>query len=96
MSIEMQPPRPRKDAPFTLLVRVLDPAGNAVPDASVHGVVTLSTADRGRQELDFTNAGGGLYRAQTKVSVAGAWEVLLTARRGNDRVLQYTPFQVAP
>ena len=80
----MQPPRPRKGAPFTLLVRVLDPAGNPVADATVHGSVSLSTADRGRQELEFTNGGDGLYRAQTKVSVAGAWEVWLTARRGSD------------
>lgn len=92
----MQPPRPRKDAAFTLLVRVLDPAGNPVTDATVHGIVTLSTADRGRQELVFTNAGDGLYRAQTKVSDAGAWEVWLTARKGSDHVQQYTPFQVGP
>lgn len=96
MSIEMQPPHPRKDQPFTLLVRVLNPAGNAVTDASVHGVISLSTADRGRQEMDFTNVGGGLYEAQTKVAAAGAWEIWLTARHGHDRVQQYTPFQVKP
>ena len=94
MTIEMQPPRPRKNAPFSLLVRVLDAAGNPVANATVHASVTMSNSDRGRQELDFSNAGGGLYRLETKVSVAGAWEAWLTARRGNDRVQQFTPFWV--
>ena len=92
----MQPPRPRKDAPFTLLVRVLDQAGKAVSNASVHGSIVMSTADRGRQELDFRNAGDGLYRIETRIPVSGSWEVWLTATRGSDRVQQYTPFQVAP
>jgi len=96
MIIEMQPPRPQKNAPFTLLVRVLDPAGKAVNDATVQGTITMSTADRGRQEVDFSNAGGGLYRAETRVSTPGSWEVWLTASRGKDRVEQYTPFQVRP
>ena len=96
MTIEMQPGRPQKNAPFTILVRVLDAAGNAVNNASVHGTITMSTADRGRQELDFNNAGGGLYKVETRVSNPGAWEVWLTASRGKDRVQQYTPFQVRP
>jgi nitrogen fixation protein FixH len=96
LTIEMRPPRPRKDAPFTLLVRVADPAGKAVSNASVHGSIVMSTADRGRQELDFSNAGDGLYRAETRVSFPGSWEVWLTATRGSDRVRQYTPFQVEP
>lgn len=96
MTIRMQPTRTRKGVPFTVLVQVLDPAGNAVPNASVHGTLNMSTSDRERQDVEFSNAGGGLYRAQAKASIPGAWEVLLTAKRGSDRVQQYTPFQVEP
>jgi hypothetical protein len=94
MSVEMEPTRPQKNAPFVMRVRVFNAEGAPVSDASVHATITMSTAVRGRQELDFNNAGGGLYQAQTKVGAPGAWEVWLTAARGSDRVRQFTPFQI--
>lgn len=69
---------------FTIRVKVMDQSGKPVPDAKLHGSLTMTTMDMGKNEFDFTAKGDGTYEAAATADMAGPWEIKVSAKRGAD------------
>ena len=84
MTLATDPQEVKDDKQFTVRVKVTDQAGRPVPDAKLHGELIMKTMDMGKNEFDFAAKGDGTYEASAKPTMAGPWEMKVTAKRGAD------------
>lgn len=84
LAISLDPPQPLDGKPFTVRLRVTDQLGKPVADATVHGSLTMSTMDMGKNEFDFRSQGDGNYEATATANMAGPWELKVQAKKGAD------------
>jgi nitrogen fixation protein FixH len=94
MTLSTDPRKVVEEKPFTIRIQVSDPAGNPVSDAALHGVLTMSGMDHGKQELDFGSKGNGDYEASAVAAMQGPWELKVSAKRGVNVIQQTFPLQV--
>jgi nitrogen fixation protein FixH len=94
LTFATEPPTPLDGKDVILKVHVSDQVGKPVPDAQLHGTLTMTTMDMGKNEFDFTAKGNGDYEATTQPSMAGPWEVKITAKRGADMAEKIFPIVV--
>ena len=84
MTLTTEPSEVKDDRQFTMRVKILDQAGKPVADANVHGSLTMTTMDMGKNEFDFAAKGDGNYEAVATADMAGPWEIKVSAKRGAD------------
>jgi YtkA-like len=79
-------PDPPKSGDNTIEVTVRQPDGTAVTDAAVTAVFSMPAMPAMnmpamRAETKLTHDDGGLYRGMSQLSMAGTWNVTVTATR---------------
>ncbi len=84
MTVTTDPQQPQDGKEFAIRVHVTDPAGKPVDDAQLHGVLVMKTMDMGKNEFDLAAKGNGDYEGKATPSMAGPWDVKVTAKRGAD------------
>jgi nitrogen fixation protein FixH len=84
MTLTTEPAQPQFDKDFVVRVHVVDQAGKAVPDATLRGSLNMKTMDMGKNEFEFTAKGDGNYETKVTPSMAGPWEIKVSAKRGGD------------
>ena len=94
MTLETDPAKVVEEKQFTFRVRVTDQAGNPVQDAALHGALTMTLMDHGKQEMDFVHKSAGIYEASAKAEMAGGWELNVTAKRGAETTTKNFPLRV--
>ncbi len=92
MTMESTPSPPQTGA-NTVVITVTQ-AGAPVTDASVTGEFFMPVMESmGKTTAEFRHDGGGRYTGQGNLSMAGSWQVTVTARRG-DRTLAMRTFNL--
>jgi hypothetical protein len=84
-------PDPPKSGDNTIEVTVRQPDGSAVTDAVVTAVFSMPAMPAMnmpamRNEAKLTHVEGGLYRGMGQLSMAGTWNVTVTATRDGEPV----------
>ena len=84
-------PDPPKSGDNAIEVTVRQPDGTAVADASVTAVFSMPAMPAMnmpamREETKLTHIDGGLYRGTGQLSMAGTWNVTVTAVRDGEPV----------
>ena len=82
-------PDPPKSGDNTIEVTVRQPDGSAVTDAAVTAVFSMPAMPAMnmpamRAEAKLTHVDGGLYRGMGQLTMAGTWNVTVTATRGGE------------
>ena len=86
-------PNPPKTGANTVVVTVTE-GGAPVTDARVSGEFFMPVMESmGKTTSEFKHEGGGRYTGQGNLSMAGSWQVTVTARRG-DRTLATRTFNL--
>lgn len=89
------------ETPATLLLEVLDKAGNAIRIDTITGKFLYPANSRYDVNVDLHQQHTDYYQAQVTLPKPGRWELVLTLRRGDERheVIAYTdvlPAQAKP
>ncbi len=89
------------ETPATLLLEVLDKAGNAIRIDTITGKFLYPANSRYDVNVDLHQKNTDYYQAQVTLPKPGRWELVLTLRRGDERheVIAYTdvlPAQAKP
>ena len=83
MSLELEPARPLFADKTKTRIRLTDLAGKPVEGAKLHASLVMPLMDMGKNEYDLQPAGGGVYEGTANFTMAGEWEIILTATAGN-------------
>jgi hypothetical protein len=62
-----------------LVVAVQDKQGHTVTDANVKASLEMKSMNMGKNDVNLNNVGNGIYQNTTKFTMAGPWEVVVTA-----------------
>lgn len=81
-SLRMEPAQPRFASKTRFRVQVTDAAGAPVSGAQVQASLVMPLMDMGKNQFPLTPAGSGEYAGQGEFSMAGEWEVVVTASAG--------------
>jgi len=79
MSLAMDPAQPRFASKTTFRVTVKQTAGTPVDDGQVEVSLVMPLMDMGRNQFTLKPAGIGEYEGTGEFSMAGEWEVVVTA-----------------
>jgi len=84
MALELDaPPRIVKASTFRL--QLTDLAGKPVSGAQVQASLTMKLMDMGKNEFPLAGQGNGRYEGSSTFSMAGVWNVVITAQAGSQR-----------
>jgi nitrogen fixation protein FixH len=90
LSMENSPAPPVTGA-NTLTIVVRNGDGTPVTDAMVSGELFMPVMESmGKTTISFVPAGNGRYTGQGTLSMAGAWQIAVTATRGGRQVATRT------
>lgn len=90
LSMENSPAPPVTGA-NTLTIVVRNGDGSPVTDAMVSGELFMPVMESmGKTTISFVSAGNGRYTGQGTLSMAGAWQIAVTAMRGGRPVATRT------
>jgi nitrogen fixation protein FixH len=78
------------DKDTTLTLRLTDPHGTAIEGARVRFTLFMPLMDMGKEEVEATIAGNGIYVGKGVFSMDGIWLVQADIERGNQKgVLEF-------
>jgi nitrogen fixation protein FixH len=84
-------PTPPKTGANAVTIAVKQADGTPVTDATVTGEFFMPVMESmGRTTVAFTHQGDGRYTGQGNLTMAGAWQVAVTAKRGADTLATRT------
>ena len=82
MSLAMNPAQPKFGRKTKFHVAVKQTLGRPVTDAQVEASLVMPLMDMGKNEFSLDSAGDGQYSGTGEFSMAGEWEVVITANEG--------------
>lgn len=82
MALELDAP-PRIVKATTFRLRLTDLAGKPVSGAQVQASLVMKLMDMGKNEFPLADKGHGAYEGSGTFSMAGVWNVVITAKGGN-------------
>lgn len=82
MALEMEPAQPKFAQKTVFHLKVSDQAGVPVAEAQVAASLVMPLMDMGTNEVAFSPAGRGAYQGTGSFTMAGEWEVIVTATSG--------------
>lgn len=82
MLLVLDPPQPQFGAKTRTRVKITDAAGAPVTGAEVRASLVMPLHDMGKNEYQLAPAGEGVYEGTANFSMAGEWEIILTAKAG--------------
>jgi nitrogen fixation protein FixH len=94
MTLAFMPDPPVADQDTRFRLKLTDAAGKAVSGAQVKATLVMTTMDMGKNELIFTEQGGGDYQATAKFTMSGPWNALVDATAGGKSGQQTFPVVV--
>jgi hypothetical protein len=94
MDLTTEPPKPLMNQNVKLRLKVADPGGKPVNDATVTASLTMPLMDMGKNEVKLQGIGNGQYEGTAKFTMAGPWNVVVTASSEGKSVQQTIPLAV--
>jgi nitrogen fixation protein FixH len=85
-------PEPNKDTKFRL--QMTDPEGKPVAGADVTASLVMPVMDMGKNEFRLVDIGKGAYEGTGKFTMAGPWNVVVTAKAAGKTAQQTFPARV--
>ncbi len=82
MDLSTQPAQPKFASKTTFRVRITDHSGAPINGAEVKANLVMPLMDMGKNEFPMKDIGGGKYEGTGEFSMAGEWEVNITATQG--------------
>ena len=82
MDLSTQPAQPKFGSKTTFRVRITDHGGAPITGAQVKASLVMPLMDMGKNEFPMKDIGGGKYEGTGEFSMAGEWEVNITASAG--------------
>ncbi len=82
MTLELDAP-PRIVKATTFRLRLTDLAGKPVSGAKVQASLVMKLMDMGKVEFPLADKGNGRYEGSGTFSMAGVWNVVITAKAGS-------------
>ncbi len=82
MTLELDAP-PRIVKATTFRLRLTDLAGKAVSGAQVQASLVMKLMDMGKNDFPLADKGNGHYEGSGTFSMAGVWNVVVTAQAGS-------------
>jgi hypothetical protein len=83
MDLSTQPIQPKFGSKTTFRVRVTDHDGVPITGADVKASLVMPLMDMGKNQFPMKETGGGKYEGAGEFSMAGEWEVNITATQGD-------------
>ncbi len=87
-----EPPVTGKEASF--VVKLTDEAGKPVAGAQVNASLVMPLMDMGKNEVTLADKGAGSYQGTGKFTMAGPWNVVVTAAAQGKSAQQVFPVVV--
>lgn len=91
MSLTTDPTPPVEDRETTFKLSLTDSAGKPVSGANVKAELKMSTMDMGKNEVGLVDKGSGNYEGKGKFTMAGPWDVVVSANRAGSSEQQIFP-----
>jgi hypothetical protein len=79
ISLDLDPPQPKFASKTKFQVRVKQTLGSAVNDAQVQASLVMPLMDMGKNQFTLNPLGNGEYKGTGEFTMAGEWEVVVTA-----------------
>ncbi|MBV9086804.1 MAG: FixH family protein [Acidobacteriaceae bacterium] len=79
MSLNIDPAQPVFSRKTRFTVKVTDRSGAPVSGANARASLVMPLMDMGKNELDLKPTGDGTYQGTGQFTMAGEWEVVVTA-----------------
>lgn len=94
MDLNTDPTKPEfnKDTKFRL--KLTDPDGKPVSGADVTASLVMPLMDMGKNEFRLADIGNGLYEGTGKFTMAGPWNVTVSAKAAGKNAQQTFPVRV--
>jgi nitrogen fixation protein FixH len=90
LTTDPAPPTEEKDTLFKVMLA--DSVGKPASGANVVAELKMQTMDMGKNEITLADKSSGAYEGTGKFSMAGPWNVIVTAKQGGKTAQQ--TFQV--
>ncbi len=81
MSLTTDPVPPVEEQDTTFKLTLTDSSGQPVPGARVTAALKMRTMDMGKNEVTFADKGSGNYEGKGKFTMAGPWDVVVSANQ---------------
>ncbi len=79
MDLNTQPSQPKFASKTIFRVRITDHTGVAITGAQVQASLVMPLMDMGKNQFPLKEVGGGRYEGTGEFTMAGEWEVNITA-----------------
>jgi hypothetical protein len=83
LDMTMNPTEPAPHKATNFQVKVTDASGAPVTGATVNASIEMKGMDMGKNEVKLKDAGGGNYTGEGKFGMAGDWNVVVSAKKGD-------------
>ncbi len=83
MDLSTQPTQPKFGSKTIFRVRITDHSGAPITGANVTASLVMPLMDMGKNQFPMKETGGGKYEGTGEFSMAGEWEVNITATQGD-------------
>ena len=94
VTLQMAPAKPRQLDPTLFTVQVSDRSGKPISSAMVTVDLAMPTMDMGRNTVMMSAVKPGQYGGTGRFTMAGSWEVTVTAAKGKDGADRVVPVEV--
>ena len=81
MSLSTDPAQPMYGQDMVFRVTLKDDAGKQVTGVKVEADLKMKTMDMGKTIVSLVDNGQGIYEGKGKFSMAGPWDVIVTATK---------------
>lgn len=82
ITLTTDPAQPAEEKDTVFKVTVADPSGQPVSGATVSADLKMQLMDMGKNEITLADKGAGIYEGKGQFSMAGPWNVIVTAKQG--------------
>ncbi len=79
MDLNTQPSQPKFGSKTTFRVKITDHGGAPISGAQVQARLVMPLMDMGKNQFPLKEVGGGKYQGSGEFTMAGEWEVNITA-----------------
>lgn len=91
MTLNTEPAQPQERQQTTFRVTLADESGQTVPGAEVKISLKMPSMDMGKNEARLGDLGNGVYEGKARFTMAGPWNVIVTATKDGKTGAQTFP-----
>ena len=94
LTLSVDPKSPAAGGATTFIIGVKDRKGHPLSGAKVSASLVMTSMDMGKNIVDATVRGPGLYVGTGQFTMSGGWDVIVTAVKGSQKTTKTFPFTV--